>query len=176
MAVAACFGGPVLNLLMGTGAPVLGASFKHGILPFKLTHGVVALFLETVRASWPCAGVMPAALLRVGRQQADVQFLQFLQSPSACPPPCLMPPSGGCAGGAVRGAAGAGAQCLRLGAAAARRLAAAGHVPGVPVPVPGCRPALAPLKYETYAGLVHQLAAQHSPWHPRRFGQQPLLL
>lgn len=50
MAVAACFGGPVLNLLMGTGAPVLGASFKHGILPFKLTHGVVALFLETVRA------------------------------------------------------------------------------------------------------------------------------
>lgn len=49
MAVAACFGGPVLNLLMGTGAPVLGASFKHGILPFKLTHGVTALFLETVR-------------------------------------------------------------------------------------------------------------------------------
>lgn len=48
MAVAAIFGGPVLNLLIGTGVPVLGASFRHGILPFKLTHGVVALFLQTV--------------------------------------------------------------------------------------------------------------------------------
>ena len=61
MAVAACFGGPVLNLLMGTGAPVLGASFKHGILPFKLTHGVVALFLETVGAGLHHAGALLAS-------------------------------------------------------------------------------------------------------------------
>ncbi len=50
MAVAACFGGPVLNLLVGTGAPVLGASFKHGILPFRLSVGITSLFLETVRS------------------------------------------------------------------------------------------------------------------------------
>ncbi len=49
MAVAACFGGPVLNLLVCTGAPVLGASFKHGVLPFRLSPGITALFLETVR-------------------------------------------------------------------------------------------------------------------------------
>ena len=68
MAVAACFGGPVLNLLMGTGVPVLGASFKHGILPFKLTHGVVALFLETVR-------VGQAAL--VGAAFAAVHYIEW---------------------------------------------------------------------------------------------------
>jgi hypothetical protein len=152
MAVAACFGGPVLNLLMGTGAPVLGASLKHGVLPFKLTHGVVALFLETVGARWFHATVVPTLLQPhcASGRQCCIQHAAPCRSCKgyrrASSPLRLMPSSRVCAGGAVRGAAGPGAHCLRLGAAPARRLAAAGHVPGVPVPVPGRRPALAPLK------------------------------
>jgi hypothetical protein len=116
MAVAACFGGPVLNLLMGTGAPVLGASLKHGILPFKLTHGVVALFLETVRAGFDPRNAPRgrASCPQICISSADEPWstcssLQFLQL--SLPVPCLglMPTPHECAGGTVRGAAGAGA-------------------------------------------------------------------
>lgn len=48
MAIAACFGGPVLNLLVGTGAPVLFQTIKQGALPFQLSNGIVVLFFETV--------------------------------------------------------------------------------------------------------------------------------
>ncbi len=50
MAVAACFGGPVLNLLVGTGAPVAVAAVRRGAaLPFRRSHANVVLFAETVR-------------------------------------------------------------------------------------------------------------------------------
>ena len=44
MAVAACFGGPVLNLLLATGVPVLVQNAKMGTLPFKLSNGITILF------------------------------------------------------------------------------------------------------------------------------------
>ena len=44
MAVAACFGGPVLNLLLGTGVPVLVQNAKMGTLPFRLSNGITILF------------------------------------------------------------------------------------------------------------------------------------
>ena len=46
MAVAACFGGPVLNLLIGTGVPVLVKGAKTGSLPFRLSNGIIILFLR----------------------------------------------------------------------------------------------------------------------------------
>lgn len=45
MAVAACFGGPVLNLLIGTGVPVLVKDVKTGSLPFRLSNGITLLLL-----------------------------------------------------------------------------------------------------------------------------------
>lgn len=49
MAVAACFGGPVLNVLVGTGAPVAAAAMRRGTaLPFRRSHANTTLFAETV--------------------------------------------------------------------------------------------------------------------------------
>ena len=48
MAVAACFGGPVLNLLIGTGVPVLVKNAKTGSLPFRLSNGIIILFICTM--------------------------------------------------------------------------------------------------------------------------------
>ncbi len=52
MAVAACFGGPVLNLLLATGVPVLVQNAKMGTLPFKLSNGITILFACSM-VRWP---------------------------------------------------------------------------------------------------------------------------
>lgn len=43
MAISAAFGGPTLNLLVGTGASVLCAILRKGTVPAELTNGVVVL-------------------------------------------------------------------------------------------------------------------------------------
>lgn len=43
MAISAAFGGPTLNLLVGTGASVLCAILRKGTVPAELTNGVVML-------------------------------------------------------------------------------------------------------------------------------------
>lgn len=56
MAVAACFGGPVLNLLIGTGVPVLVKNAKLGTLPFRLSNGIIILFIcSMVRTTHPAS-------------------------------------------------------------------------------------------------------------------------
>jgi solute carrier family 24 (sodium/potassium/calcium exchanger), member 6 len=48
MAIAACFGGPIFNLLVSFGGPVLYATVKHGDLLYRLTRGVIVLVSSTV--------------------------------------------------------------------------------------------------------------------------------
>lgn len=48
MAIAACFGGPVFNLLVSLAAPTLYATAQHGALQYSLSRGVVLLVGFTV--------------------------------------------------------------------------------------------------------------------------------
>ncbi len=48
MAIAGCFAGPVFNLMMGLGLPVLYSSLKQGALVIDLTYGIKLLVLESV--------------------------------------------------------------------------------------------------------------------------------
>jgi sodium/potassium/calcium exchanger 6 len=86
MAVAACFGGPVFNLLVSMGAPILFAGVAHGPMPFVMTSGVVALVVATVailvallatvpaRLGWRLPPVLAAAVL-AGWAAAQAAFL-----------------------------------------------------------------------------------------------------
>lgn len=53
MALAACFGCPIFNLLMGLGLPVLFKTGVAGALPLLLTNGIFLLILQSVRFH-PC--------------------------------------------------------------------------------------------------------------------------
>ena len=48
MAIAGCFAGPVFNLMMGLGLPVLYSSLKHGALVMELTSGIITLVIQSV--------------------------------------------------------------------------------------------------------------------------------
>ena len=48
MAIAACFGGPVWNLLVSMGAPILVVGVKSGSIDYQTTSGVVVLVVATV--------------------------------------------------------------------------------------------------------------------------------
>ncbi|DBB05768.1 hypothetical protein WJX77_004749 [Trebouxia sp. C0004] len=48
MAIAGCFAGPVFNLMMGLGLPVLYSSLKHGTLVMELTSGIIMLVVQSV--------------------------------------------------------------------------------------------------------------------------------
>lgn len=50
MAISAAFGGPTLNLLVGTGASVLCAILRKGTVPAELTNGVVMLVATSLVA------------------------------------------------------------------------------------------------------------------------------
>lgn len=47
MAIAACFGGPVFNLLVSMGGPIMVAAAKNGPVEYHLTSGVVVLVAVT---------------------------------------------------------------------------------------------------------------------------------
>jgi sodium/potassium/calcium exchanger 6 len=61
MAIAACFGGPVFNLLVSMGGPVLIASSRTGAIPYQMTSGVVVLVVFTVAV---LVGLLVAGPLR----------------------------------------------------------------------------------------------------------------
>ena len=63
MAIAACFGGPVFNLLVSMGGPILIAGAKSGTIPYQLTSGVVVLVVATVLV---LVGLLMAVPLRYG--------------------------------------------------------------------------------------------------------------
>ncbi|KAK9805532.1 hypothetical protein WJX72_003632 [[Myrmecia] bisecta] len=48
MAIAACFGGPVFNLMIGLAGPVLYETLKKGSLPVQLTNGIILLVIQTI--------------------------------------------------------------------------------------------------------------------------------
>ena len=48
MAIAGCFAGPVFNLMMGLGLPVLYSSLKDGALVMELTSGIITLVVQSV--------------------------------------------------------------------------------------------------------------------------------
>jgi len=48
MAIAACFGGPVFNLLVAMGGPIFIASTRTGAIPYQMTSGVVVLVIFTI--------------------------------------------------------------------------------------------------------------------------------
>lgn len=67
MALAACFGCPIFNLLMGLGLPVLFKTGIAGTLPLLLTNGIFLLILQSVRFR-PCLfSLTPPCLSPVDR-------------------------------------------------------------------------------------------------------------
>ena len=48
MAIAGCFAGPVFNLMMGLGLPVLYSSLTQGALGMVLTNGIKLLVIQSV--------------------------------------------------------------------------------------------------------------------------------
>ena len=48
MAIAGCFAGPVFNLMMGLGLPVLYSCMKNGALVMALTNGIKLLVIQSV--------------------------------------------------------------------------------------------------------------------------------
>ncbi len=48
MAIAGCFAGPVFNLMVGLGLPVLYSSLKDGALVMELTSGIITLVVQSV--------------------------------------------------------------------------------------------------------------------------------
>jgi Ca2+/Na+ antiporter len=61
MAIAACFGGPVFNLLVSMGGPILIAGTRTGSIPYQMTSGVIVLVVSTVAV---LAGLLIAVPLR----------------------------------------------------------------------------------------------------------------
>jgi Ca2+/Na+ antiporter len=50
MAIAASFGGPVFNLLVSMGGPILYATARNGAIPYRSTSGMLVLAAATVLA------------------------------------------------------------------------------------------------------------------------------
>ena len=48
MAIAGCFAGPVFNLMVGLGLPVLWATLSQGSLDMKLTNGIKLLVIQSI--------------------------------------------------------------------------------------------------------------------------------
>lgn len=48
MAIAACFGGPVFNLLVSMGGPILIAGARTGSIDYQMTSGVLVLVISTI--------------------------------------------------------------------------------------------------------------------------------
>jgi sodium/potassium/calcium exchanger 6 len=61
MAIAACFGGPVFNLLVSMGGPILIAGTRSGAIPYQMTSGVLVLVVSTVAV---LVGLLVAVPLR----------------------------------------------------------------------------------------------------------------
>lgn len=59
MAIAACFGGPVFNLLISMGGPIVYVTAKNGPVLYQMTSGVVLLVAATVGVLGSLVVVVP---------------------------------------------------------------------------------------------------------------------
>lgn len=75
MAIAACFGGPVFNLLISMGGPIIFAAGKNGPIDYEMTSGVLILVVWTVGVLLFLVTVVP---LRCGWKLPNVIGLLLL--------------------------------------------------------------------------------------------------
>lgn len=69
MAIAGCFAGPVFNLMVGLGLPVLWATLSQGSLNMELTNGIKLLVVQSVVVLALLVSVVPLAFAwRLHRQ------------------------------------------------------------------------------------------------------------
>lgn len=61
MAIAGCFAGPVFNLMVGLGLPVLWATISQGSLEMDLTSGIKLLVVQSVVVLVLLVSVVPMA-------------------------------------------------------------------------------------------------------------------
>ena len=61
MAIAGCFAGPVFNLMMGLGLPVLWAALSQGSLQTQLTNGIKLLVIQSVVVLALLVAIVPLA-------------------------------------------------------------------------------------------------------------------
>ena len=61
MAIAGCFAGPVFNLMVGLGLPVLWATLSHGSLNMELTTGIKLLVVQSIVVLALLVSVVPLA-------------------------------------------------------------------------------------------------------------------
>ena len=61
MAIAGCFAGPVFNLMLGLGLPVLWATLSQGSLDMKLTSGIKLLVIQSIVVLALLVSVVPLA-------------------------------------------------------------------------------------------------------------------
>ena len=61
MAIAGCFAGPVFNLMVGLGLPVLWATLSQGSLQMELTSGIKLLVVQSVVVLALLVSVVPLA-------------------------------------------------------------------------------------------------------------------
>lgn len=61
MAIAGCFAGPVFNLMVGLGLPVLWATLSQGSLEMELTSGIKLLVVQSVVVLALLVSVVPLA-------------------------------------------------------------------------------------------------------------------
>ena len=69
MAIAGCFAGPVFNLMVGLGLPVLWATLSQGSLDMELTNGIKLLVIQSIVVLALLVSVVPLAFAwRLHRQ------------------------------------------------------------------------------------------------------------
>lgn len=79
MALSACFGGPVFNILVAFGAPTLLATLRGGALTYALAPGVGLLFVTSaLLALFMLASVPLAYRWRLDARAAASLFLVYL--------------------------------------------------------------------------------------------------
>lgn len=75
MAIAGCFAGPVFNLMMGLGLPVLWATLSQGSLQTQLTNGIKLLVIQSVVVLTLLVTIVPLAFRWRLHQQIGLALL-----------------------------------------------------------------------------------------------------
>lgn len=75
MAIAGCFAGPVFNLMMGLGLPVLWATMWQGALQMELTNGIKLLVIQSIVVLAMLVLIVPLAFRWRLHQQIGLALL-----------------------------------------------------------------------------------------------------
>lgn len=75
MAIAGCFAGPVFNLMVGLGLPVLWATLSQGSLDMELTSGIKLLVIQSIVVLALLVSVVPLACAWRLHRQIGVALL-----------------------------------------------------------------------------------------------------